>query len=103
MALEKTSMKMQNLEINILFFICNSLNGQSEDGRVLSKDVLEDFSDIPESELLSAVNAMEDEGLITTNPSRARLSITKKGINRLQSSIACRVHNFDHCQCGQTF
>ena len=101
--LEMIGMNIRNLEINILFFICDSLNGQSEDGIAMVKDVFEDFSDIPEGELLSAINAMENEGLITINPSRACLSITEKGINRLQSSIVCRVHNFDPCQCGRTF
>jgi hypothetical protein len=101
--LEMIGMNIQNLESNILFFICDSLNGHSENGSAMIKDVLEDFSDIPESELLSAVKAMVDEGLITTSSSRACLSITEKGINRVQSSIACRVNNFDHCQCGQDF
>jgi hypothetical protein len=101
--LEIIGMNIRNLEINILFFICDSLNGQSEDGIAMVKDVFEDFSDIPEGELLSAINAMENEGLITINPSRACLSITEKGISRLHSSIACRVHNFDACHCGRTF
>jgi DNA-binding PadR family transcriptional regulator len=96
-------MNIRNLKINILFFICDSLNGHSENGSAMTKDVFEDFSDIPTGELLSAVNAMVDEGLITTSSSRAYLSITEKGINRLQSSIACRVNKFDHCQCGQAF
>jgi len=47
------------------------------------------------------LNTMENEGSITINPSRSYLSITEKGINRLQSSTACRIYDFDHCQCGQ--
>jgi hypothetical protein len=93
-------MNIRNLEINILFFICDSLNGHSENGSALTKDVFEDFSDIPKGELLSAVKTMVDEGLITTSSSRSCLSITEKGISRLESSIACRVNNFDLCQCG---
>jgi DNA-binding PadR family transcriptional regulator len=94
---------IRNLEINILFFICDSLNSHSENGSAMIKDVFEDFSDIPRGQLRSAVKAMVDEGLITTSPSQACLSITEKGISRLQSSVACRINNFDHCQCGQAF
>ena len=95
-------MQIQNLEINILYFMCNPLRGQHADGTVMSRDVFDEFSDIPQGALLSAVNTMVDDGLISSDPSRSHLSITENGINRLQSSIACRIHRFDHCFCGRS-
>ncbi|MFO7714061.1 hypothetical protein [Desulfosarcina sp.] len=92
-------MEINNLEINILYFMCNPINGQAEDGTIDSRDVFEQFSDIPAGSIMSAINSMVKNRLITTDPSRSRLWITAEGINRLQSSIACRIHQFDSCRC----
>ena len=93
-------MEINNLEINILYFMCNPINGQIQDGAIDSKDVFEEFSDIPDGHVIAAIDAMAKERLILIDRSHSRLSITQSGINRLQSSIACRIHQFDRCQCG---
>jgi hypothetical protein len=97
---ERHDMEISNLEINILYFMCNPLNGQSRDGTIRSKDVFKEFSDIPDGSVITTINSMANDGLITIDRSRSRLSITANGISRLQSSIACRIHHFDSCRCS---
>ena len=92
-------MEINNLKINILYFMCNPLNGQVQDAAIDSKDIFEEFSDIPDGHVTAAIDAMAEEQLILVDRSRSRLSITASGINRLQSSIACRTHQFDRCRC----
>lgn len=94
-------MEIQNLEINILYFMCNPVRGHQEDGTILERDLFEEFSDIPEEKLFSTIDDMVDDRLIVMQPSESKLSITDRGIDRLQSSIACRVHRFDACRCGR--
>lgn len=93
-------MEIKNLKINILYLMCNPLNGQVQVGAIDSKDLFEEFSDIPDGHVIAAIDSMDKERLITVDRSRTRLSITESGINRLQSSIACRIHKFERCQCG---
>ncbi len=83
-------MKFNNLEINILYFMCNPLNGQLQDGTIRQDGIFEEFSDIPTRSITSAIDSMETDGLITID--RSRLSITESGIKRLQSSIACHIY-----------
>ncbi len=92
-------MKMHNLEINILYSLCNPLNGQVQNGAIDSKAIFEEFSDIPNGQLVAAFDSMARENLIQIDRTHSRLSITQIGINRLQSSIACRIHDFDRCRC----
>ncbi|MCB2146250.1 MAG: hypothetical protein KQI81_07220 [Deltaproteobacteria bacterium] len=94
-------MEINNLEINILYFMCNPLNGQLRDGTIDREGLLEEFSDLPERSVISAIDSMITDGLISIE--RSWISITEKGINRLQSSIACHVFKFDSCGCGRSF
>jgi hypothetical protein len=94
-------MEINNLEINILYFICNPLNGQLQDGTINLAGVYEEFSDLPNRSVTAVIASMETDGLITVDRSRFRLSITENGINRLQSSIACHIYQFDSCGCGR--
>jgi len=91
-------MKFNNLEINILYFMCNPLNGQLQDGTIRQAGIFEEFSDIPKRSVASAIDSMETEGLIAI--ARSRISITENGIHRLKSSIACHIYRFDSCECG---
>ncbi len=93
-------MEINNLEINILYFMCNPLNGQLQDGTINREGLLEEFSDLPEGSVTSAIDSMITDGLITVE--RSWISITENGINRLQSSIACHVYKFDSCWCGRS-
>ena len=92
-------MQIANLEINILYFMCNPLNGQAGDGTIDRTLIFEEFSDIPSGAVGSAIHALATEGLVTTHRNGSLLAITDSGINRLQSSIACRIHRFDRCRC----
>ena len=78
-------MKINNLEVNILYFICNPLNGELQDGTINQRGLLEEFSDLPERSVTAAIDSMESDGLIRIDRSRSRLSITENGISRLQS------------------
>lgn len=89
-------MHIQNLEINILFFMCHP----PLDGNVVSRDLFDEFTDIPQGEMLSAIDAMAGDGLVTSDASRSHLSITAKGRHRLEQSLVCRIHQFDPCRCG---
>lgn len=80
-------MEINNLEINILYYMCNPLKGQLQDGTINSEDVFEEFSDIPTGSVISAIDSMINDGLITTGRSRSRLSITDNGLNRLQGRV----------------
>ena len=93
-------MEVYNLEINILYFICNPLSGQLQDGTINPAGIYDEFSDLPNRSITAVIASMETDGLITVDRSRSRLSITENGINRLQSSLACRIHQFDSCGCG---
>jgi hypothetical protein len=95
-------MEINNLAINILYFMCKPLKGQSRNGTISSRDVFKEFSDIPDSNVMSAINSMANDRLITIDRKRAQLSITASGISRLQSSIACRIHKFDSCRCDRS-
>jgi hypothetical protein len=88
-------MEINNLEVNILYFMCNPLNGQVQDGAIDSKAIFEEFSDIPDGHVIAAFDSMGRENLIVIDRTHSRLSITQSGINRLQSSIACRIHHFE--------
>ena len=92
-------MKINNLEINILYSLCNPINGQVQDGAVDSKDIFEEFSDIPADQVIAAIDSMANSRLIRMDRAHSRLSITQSGIHRLQSTIACRVYQFDRCRC----
>ena len=92
-------MEINNLEINILYLICNPLNGQVQEGAIDSKAIFEEFSDIPDGHVIAAFDSMARENLILIDRTHSRLSITQSGINRLQSSIACRIYHFDRCRC----
>jgi hypothetical protein len=92
--------KINNLNINILYFVCNPARGQEADGTARYEDVVNAFSDIPESNISAVIGSMIADKLISMGPSRRRITITKNGIHRLQASVACRIHRFDGCQCG---
>ena len=86
-------MKFNNLKINILYFMCNPLNGQLQDGTIRQDGIFEEFSDIPTRSIIAAIDSMETDGLITID--RSRISITESGINRLQSSSVCHICKSD--------
>jgi hypothetical protein len=88
-------MQIQNLEINILYYLCNPLSGREEDGTAMDKDLVEKFSDIPEEAIQSAIDTMIADDLIRRNPPKSHLTITAKGLKQLRTSVAYHVHNFD--------
>ena len=94
-------MKIHNLEINILYCLCDPLSGLGNDRSSAVADIVDAFSDIPVGQLMSTIRAMVGDGLITIDRYGNRLTITDGGINQLQSTIACRVHRFDRCRCGR--
>ena len=94
-------MKIHNLEINILYCLCDPLHGVHEDLSSAVADIVDALSDIPVGQLMSTIRAMAGDGLITIDRYGNRLAITDGGINQLQSTIACRVHRFDRCRCGR--
>jgi hypothetical protein len=93
-------MQINNLEINILYYMCNPLNGELQDGTTNQTGLLEEFSDLPERSVTAVIDSMQTDGLITIAGSR--ISITENGIHRLKSSIACHIYKFDSCECGGT-
>lgn len=95
-------MQIANLEINILYFMCDPHSGQPQEGTIARGDIFDEFSDIPESTIESVIDSMVADGLIIVDRVRASVSITQNGINRLQSSLACRIHRFDRCRCSGT-
>lgn len=95
-------MKIHNLEINILYCLCEPLDGLRKDRSNAVADIVDAFSDIPAGELMTTVRSMVGDGLITIDRSGNRLAITQGGIDRLQSSLACRIHRFDRCRCGMS-
>lgn len=92
-------MIINNLEINILYYLCDPLNGQVQDAAIDSKEILEAFADIPDDHVIAAMDSMAKARLILMDHDHSRLSITPSGINRLQSTIACRLHHIDRCRC----
>ena len=94
-------MQIQNLGINILFFLCDSRVDRVAVGTAKLTDLLNELSDIPEGEIMYVISTMVGQDLITFDSSRSQLSITESGIGRLKSSVACRIQHYDHCKCGQ--
>ncbi|WP_372678731.1 hypothetical protein [Desulfosarcina sp.] len=94
-------MEINNLEINILYFICNPLNGHLHDGTINPAGIYEEFSDLPNRSVTAVIESMETDGLITVDRLRSQLSITENGINRLQSTIACHIYQFESCGCSR--
>jgi hypothetical protein len=94
-------MKIHNLEINILYCLCDPIHGGHEDQSKAVADIVDTFSDIPVEQLMSTIRNMTGDGLITIDRYGNRLTITDAGINQLQSTIACRIHRFDRCRCGR--
>lgn len=94
-------MEIQNLEINILYCMCDPLNGRHQDGACDTKDMIEEFSDIPAGVVIREIQSMAKKGLIAFDRSRPRMAITVSGISRLQSSIACRINRLDRCRCSR--
>jgi hypothetical protein len=97
-----THMEITNLEINILYFICDPDNNRARSGRIDSKDIFEEFSDLPEGSIVYVMEAMARDRLITMDAARTAVEITLNGVNRLKSSLACRIHHFDRCGCGRS-
>ncbi len=93
-------MEIVNLEVNILYFLCSPIDGSKTPGVVDRKAVIREFSDIPERNIASAVAAMVGAGLVTVDPEGSPIRVTDRGIEHLQASIACRVHQFTPCRCG---
>ena len=93
-----TTMEIDNLEINVLYCLCDGTNerGRRDMHRIAA--ILEEFSDIPQSNIFAVIDGMRDRGWIRLDRSGSALDITKSGIRRLQASIACRIHRFDHCR-----
>jgi hypothetical protein len=79
---------------------CNPLNGRDQEGAIDGKDIIEAFSDAPARHVVAAIDSMAKARLIIMDPAQSRLSITQSGVNRLQSTIACRDHQFEHCRCN---
>lgn len=90
-------MEFRNLEINILYHMGCAHKGRKGEEPIAITEVLEEFSDIPESEFISAIDTMAAEGLISTNSSHSRIRITEQGNNKLQTSIARLNIEMDQC------
>lgn len=86
-------MQIRNLEVNILYHLCNPLNGREADGTATDKDLMNEFSDIPEKIVQSTIDTMIADELIRRNSSKPHLTITAKGIRQLQSSVVYRMQN----------
>lgn len=93
-------MNIVNLEVNILYFLCSPGDEHRTPGIAEREDVHREFADIPERNIAMAIATMVESGLVTVDPSGATIHATDNGIQRLQASIACRVHPFTPCRCG---
>ena len=93
-------MQIHNLDINILYFLCDPRNLRQAQASCDIVDVVTEFSDIPAAEIVAAIRSMADEGLLNIHLQGSRVTITPGGIHRLRSSIACRIHHFERCRCG---
>lgn len=93
-------MKVKNLDINILYYICDRLQKSKDDQEIAIDTIFEEFSDIPKSELNSAIRLMIDDRLIAIDKAQSRLSMTELGSKRLRSSLACRIGQFELCDCS---
>ena len=90
-------MQINNLNINILYFMCNPDHGHNCGKNVIYADVVEAFTDLPETSVRTAIDGMCNENLISADGPQSRLSITRTGGQRLQASLACRIHHFGSC------
>jgi hypothetical protein len=95
-------MEITNLEINILYFICDPDSGRGRLGRIDRNDIFDEFSDIPDGIVETVIDKMAGDHLITTDAAHSTIEVTPNGVNRLQSSLACRIHHFDRCGCGRS-
>lgn len=96
-------MEIMNLEVNILYFLCSPVDGAREPvpvDTVPASHLFDAFADIPAGSIEAVLRSMAADRLITMDPGRARIGITANGIQRLQASIACRIHRFENCRCG---
>jgi hypothetical protein len=48
------------------------------------------------------IDKMAGDHLIAMDAAHSTIEITPNGVNRLQSSTACRIHHFDRCGCGRS-
>jgi hypothetical protein len=101
-SIHTTDMEITNLEINILYFICDPDSGQSRFGRIDSKAIFDEFSDIPDGIVETVIDKMSSDQLINMDAAHSTIEITPTGVNRLQSSLACRIHHFGRCGCGRS-
>jgi hypothetical protein len=102
-AIQEYKLDIKNLNINILHYICDHLQ-RNEDDHQIAIDLLgNEFSDIPKSELELAVDSLAEDQMINTDEARLRLSITRKGISHLRSSVACQTRQFAFCACGEPY
>ncbi|MGD8700820.1 MAG: hypothetical protein PVG51_00350 [Desulfosarcina sp.] len=92
-------MNIRNLDINILFYLCDRLQQNGDHRQTAIDTIFEEFSDIPESEIISAIRSMTNDRLIAIDKPRSRLSVTEKGVDRLRSSVACRINPSELCAC----
>jgi hypothetical protein len=93
-------MNIRNLDINILYYLCDRLQQNGDHQRIDIDAIFEEFSDIPEREIDSAIRSMTNDRLIATDGPRSWLSVTEHGLNRLRSSVACRISPSELCACS---
>jgi hypothetical protein len=93
-------MEIKNLEINILYHLCEHLEHGRSGHSVPRQMIVELFSDIPENQLDSAINTLAVKRLLQPHEHGARLSITREGIDYLQSTAICQISQPDECNCG---
>lgn len=93
-------MNIRNLDINILYYLCDRLPQNGDKQQIAIDTIFEEFSDIPESEIDSVIRSMTIDRLIAIDETRSWLSMTEHGLNRLRSSVACRISPFEPCACS---
>ncbi|GAB6905043.1 hypothetical protein DESC_700150 [Desulfosarcina cetonica] len=93
-------MEIMNLEISILYFLCQTDLHRDPAGTGLYESVVHAFADIPQDDIRTIIDGMVANRLISLNSSGTRLTVTAEGVLHLQASLPCRIHAFDGCRCG---
>lgn len=94
-------MQFTNLDINILYFLCNPVYVKEDNKSVRYADIVDAFSDIPEDQIRSTVRSMINDKLLRADPMHTRITVTPSGVDRLRGSIACKINQFSRCQCNR--
>jgi hypothetical protein len=83
----RMAMKLKNLDMNILYYVCEKLTRRDRCGGFDTGLIYEKFSDIPDEEIEKNIQALVDRGWLRNDTKGSCVHLTKMGRSEIRSFI----------------